>query len=119
MLKYILVILIVPSVALRSGGQTYDSHLGVKGGIAISNLTGNEGSEVNANYAKKQGTNFEVFIETKINKWLTFQSVGLELSSQGGKKDGFQAFSTGENFSQPFPPGQQPQYLYADINRER
>ncbi len=50
---------------------------------------------------------------------LTFQSAGLELSSQRAKKDGFQAFYSTDKYSRYFPSGQLPKYLFANINRER
>jgi hypothetical protein len=42
----------------------------------------------------------------------------LEFSSQGGKKGGFQAFTTPGEFAAVFPPGQVPPYLYANYNSE-
>ena len=42
----------------------------------------------------------------------------LEYSSQGGKKDGLQAFPTPMELGQMFPPGQVPTYLYANFKSE-
>lgn len=42
----------------------------------------------------------------------------LEYSSQGGKKNGFQAFATPAAYAAFFPPDQQPPYLYASYNSE-
>lgn len=42
----------------------------------------------------------------------------IEYSSQGGKKNGFQAMSVPANMLPLFPPGQAPLYLYADYKSE-
>ncbi len=55
--------------------QTFPSYVGVKGGISISKLKGTNVQQfpINSNYSNRQGTDFELFIETKISKILTFQ----------------------------------------------
>ena len=42
----------------------------------------------------------------------------LEYSSQGGKKDGLQAFPLSDQMAAYFPPGEAPAYLYANFNSE-
>lgn len=42
----------------------------------------------------------------------------VEYSSQGGKKDGMQAFTTPPEIAAMFPAGQAPQYLYANFKSE-
>lgn len=94
--------------------------LGLRGGISIPNLTGGGSSSenpLNTGYSSRFGPDFGVFGEFKFSKLFSVQPM-LEYSSQGGKKDGFQALATPAEFAQMFPPGQAPTYLYASYNSE-
>ncbi len=94
--------------------------LGVRGGISIPNLSGGGSSAqnpLNTGYSSRLGPDFGLFGEFKFSKLFSIQPM-LEYSSQGGKKDGFQALTTPAEFQQMFPPGQAPAYLYADYNSE-
>lgn len=99
-------------------GQRFPSHIGIKGGLNFSTLASNTSNPLTSNYANRTGPDFEIFIETKISKFLTFQSAGLEYSSQGAKKEGYQSFLTTEKYSQYFPSGQVPKHLFANFDKE-
>ncbi|HTD40868.1 MAG TPA: porin family protein [Mucilaginibacter sp.] len=94
--------------------------LGVRGGISIPNLSGGGSSAqnpLNTGYSSRLGPDFGLFGEFKFSKLFSIQPM-VEYSSQGGKKDGFQALTTPPEFAQMFPPGQAPTYLYATYNSE-
>jgi len=84
--------------------------IGVQGGISIPNLTaGSTGSTpLSTGYSSRFGPDFGINAEFKISSLFSIQPQ-LEYSSQGGKKDGFQAFPNTQ------PP---PTYLYATFNSE-
>jgi len=91
--------------------------LGIQGGISIPNLTsgGSGSTPLSTGYSSRSGPDFGVDAEFKISRLFSIQPQ-LEYSSQGGKKDGLQAFPTPAQVAQEFPPGQAPQYLYANYN---
>jgi len=91
--------------------------LGVKGGISIPNLTagGSTSTPLNTGYSSRFGPDLGVTAEFKMSALFSIQTE-LEYSSQGGKKDGLQAFTTPAQVAQEFPPGQAPEYLYANYN---
>jgi hypothetical protein len=95
------------------------NYLGIKAGVSIPNLSanGSQQNPVNTGYNSRLGPDFAVFFETAITKTFSFMP-SIEYSSQGGKKDGFQAFTTPDAYSALFPPGQVPPYLYANFNSE-
>lgn len=113
LLKQFLFFLILIIVHEKSFGQKLYSHIGMKGGLNFSNLSGSN------HYNKRSGADFKIFLETNISKTITFESIGLEFSSQGAKKNGFQAFTPTDKYVQYFPVGQLPKYLYADISKEK
>ena len=84
--------------------------LGIQGGISIPNLTaGSSGSTpLSTGYSSRLGPDFGINAELKVSGLFSIQPQ-LEYSSQGGKKDGFQALPN------PQPP---PTYLYATYNSE-
>jgi len=91
--------------------------LGIQGGISIPNLTsgGANATPLSKGYSSRFGPDFGLNAEFKISSLFAIQPQ-LEYSSQGGKKDGLQAFPTPAQVAQEFPPGQAPQYLYANYN---
>ena len=114
LLSQIFVLLISTAFA-----QDQKDYYGIKGGISIPNLTanGSEQNPINTGYSSRLGPDFAVFFEKGITKTFSFMP-SLEFSSQGGKKDGFQAFTTPDEFAVLFPPGGVPPYLYANYNSE-
>ena len=92
-----------------AGAQNFS--IGVRGGISIPNLSSGGSSEnpLNTGYSSRLGPDFGIFGEFKISNVFSFQPM-IEYSSQGGKKDGLQAF--------PNPQGMVPTYLYANFKSE-
>ncbi len=91
--------------------------LGIQGGISIPNLSsgGANATPLSTGYSSRSGPDFGINAEFKISGLFSIQPQ-LEYSSQGGKKDGLQAFPTPAQVAQEFPSGQAPQYLYANYN---
>jgi hypothetical protein len=92
--------------------------LGIKGGISIPNLSaGDDKTPLSTGYSSRSGLDAGVYAEFKFSKLFSLQPM-IEYSSQGGKKDGLQAFPTPSALSAMYPPGQSPQYLYANYKSE-
>ncbi|MDH7463082.1 porin family protein [Chitinophagaceae bacterium 26-R-25] len=102
---------------LNVKAQTID--IGAKGGISIPNLTagGSDQNPLNTGYSSRLGPDFAVFAEFHFSKLFSLQPQ-IEYSSQGGKKDGLQAFPVPAELQPMFPPGQVPPYLYANFKSE-
>lgn len=84
--------------------------IGLKGGISIPNLTagGSEQNPINSGYSSRLGPDFSIFYTAGVSKIFSLMTQ-LEYSSQGGKKDGYQAFPSGQS---------NPEFLYATFNSE-
>jgi Outer membrane protein beta-barrel domain len=93
--------------------------LGVRGGISIPNLSSGGSSEnpLNTGYSSRLGPDFGIFGELTISHGFSLQPM-IEYSSQGGKKDGLQAFPIPDAYAAYFPPGMAPTYLYANFKSE-
>jgi hypothetical protein len=93
--------------------------LGVRGGLSIPNLTAGSGNQnpLNTGYSSRLGPDAGVFAEFKFSDLFSLQPM-VEYSSQGGKKDGLQAFPTPSQVAAMYPPGAAPTYLYANYNSE-
>jgi hypothetical protein len=93
--------------------------LGIKGGISIPNLTAGSGNQnpLNTGYSSRLGPDAGLFAEFKFSDLFSLRPM-LEYSSQGGKKNGFQAFTTPDQLAAMYPPGQAPAYLYANYKSE-
>lgn len=93
--------------------------LGARSGISIPNLSasGSETNPLNQGYSSRIGPDAAIFGEYHFSSSFSLQAM-LEYSSQGGKKDGLQAFPTPPPLAGMFPPGEAPQYLYANFKSE-
>src|SRR5579864_1259179 len=93
--------------------------IGARGGISIPNLSasGSEQNPLNTGYSSRLGPEFGVFAEFKISDLFSIEPM-VEYSSQGGKKNGLQAFPLPSGLSSMFPPGEVPTYLYANFSSE-
>lgn len=100
-------------------GQSQTTALGFQGGISIPNLTssGSEQNPLNTGYGSRLGPEFSLFAEFKISDLFSVVPM-IQYSSQGGKKDGLQAFPFPPELTAIFPPGTAPSYLYANYNSE-
>lgn len=90
-------------------GQSFT--LGFRSGVSIPNLSasGSQTNPLNSGYSSRIGPDEAIFGEYHLSSSFSLQAT-LEYSSQGGKKDGMQAF--------PNPSGDTPPYLYANFKSE-
>ncbi len=93
--------------------------IGFRGGISIPNLSssGSDQNPLNTGYSSRLGPEFSVFAEFKISELFSVEPM-VEFSSQGGKKNGLQAFPIPDLLAAMFPQGTAPTYLYANFNSE-
>jgi hypothetical protein len=93
--------------------------IGFQGGVSIPNLTssGSNQNPLNTGYSSSLGPEFSLFAEFKISDLFSIEPL-VEYSSQGGKKNGLQAFPLPSGLSSMFPPGEVPTYLYANFSSE-
>lgn len=93
--------------------------IGVRGGISIPNLSagGSEQNPLNSGYSSRQGPDFGLFADFRISGLFSIEPM-LQYSSQGGKKDGFQALTTPPDLAAAFQAQNQPvpAYVYANYN---
>ncbi|HYM92794.1 MAG TPA: porin family protein [Chitinophagaceae bacterium] len=93
-----------------------ETQLGVKGGLAIPNLTTTTSNPLSNGWKSRLGPYFGAFVNFELSNRLSIQTE-LNYSAQGGKKNGVQAMP-GSNFTAFFSPNPAPQYLYATYNSE-
>jgi len=93
--------------------------IGIRGGISIPNLSsgGSQENPLNTGYSSRLGPDLGIFADIKISNVFSLRPM-VEYSSQGGEKDGLQAFPVPEMYAAYFPPGMVPAYLYADFKSE-
>src|SRR5690349_22439073 len=103
----------------KNMAQEQQNFAGIKGGIAIPNLTarGAGDNPLNTGYSSRLGPDVAIFWEKAMTSNFSILP-SIEYSSQGGKKKGFQPFPFPKEYSGFFPPGQVPTYLYADFKNE-
>lgn len=95
--------------------------IGIKGGISIPNLTAGNGSQnpLNTGYKSISGPDAAVFAEYEVSDLFSIVPQ-LEYSTQGGKKDGLQAFPIPTQASLYFKLQNKPvpSYLYGNFNNK-
>ncbi|MEX6686377.1 porin family protein [Danxiaibacter flavus] len=93
--------------------------LGVRGGISIPNLTTGTAykNPINTGYKSSTGPDAGIFAEFKLTDVFSIQPA-IAYSAQGGQKKGYQAFPVTPEWAAMFPPGQVPQYLYANFKSQ-
>jgi hypothetical protein len=120
MKKSILYLLVLGLLSYFSA-NAQDVAIGVRGGISIPNLTagGSAQNPLNTGYSSRQGPDAGIFAEFKFSDLFSLQPM-LEYSSQGGKKDGLQAFPTPSQAAEYYQAQNQtpPTYLYANYKSE-
>jgi len=118
MRKSILLLLSV-SLFVHMNVRAQQFALGLRGGLSIPNLSAGSGNRnpLNTGYASRLGPDAGLFAELSFSKLFSLEPM-LEYSSQGGKKNGLQAFTTPDALVAMYPPGQAPPYLYANYNSE-
>ncbi|MDP4291369.1 MAG: porin family protein [Bacteroidota bacterium] len=88
--------------------------VGIKGGFSIPDLSaGANQNPINSGYSSRFGPDFSVYGEYHVSKIFSF-SLGVEYSSQGGKKNKFQAYTTPSELASIVTTP----YLYADFKSE-
>ncbi len=99
--------------------QAQSYTLGLRGGISIPNLTaaGSKSNPLNEGYSSRKGPDAAIFGEYHVSPFFSIGAM-VEYSSQGGKKNGFQALTVPDEYIPGFPAGQVPPYLYADYKSE-
>ena len=121
MKKLLIVATIFIFHAATSNAQSPENYIGFKGGLSIPNLTagGSDKNPLNTGYSSRTGLDFAIFYETGFSDHFSLITQ-LEYSSQGGKKNGYQAFPLPAQYAAFFNQlGQSPPpYLYADYKSE-
>lgn len=88
--------------------------IGFKAGLSIPNLTsGSSSNPVSSGYGSRLDLDAAIHVEFPLCERFSIQPQ-LEYSSQGGQKNGTQAFTVPADMQALFPPEQIPAYLYAD-----
>ncbi|MBS1532255.1 MAG: hypothetical protein JSU01_18280, partial [Bacteroidetes bacterium] len=115
MKKIVYILLIFSFGCFKTYAQ--DVALGLRAGISIPNLTAGAGNQnpLNTGYSSRLGPEIAAFAEFKFSGLFSLEPM-IEYSSQGGKKNGLQAFTTPDEVKAMFPEGQAPTYLYANYN---
>jgi hypothetical protein len=98
-----------------------DVAIGIRGGISIPNLSagGSEQNPLNTGYSSRQGPDAGLYAEFKFSDLFSLQPM-VQYSSQGGKKDGLQAFPTPDQIKAEYQEEGQtaPTYLYANFKSD-
>ncbi len=96
--------LVTASILISFSAMSQKTAIGVRGGISIPNLTssGSDQNPLNTGYSSRLGPEFSIFAEFKISELFSIEPM-IEYSSQGGKKNGFQAFPLPDGLSSMFP----------------
>lgn len=100
---------------LSEYGSSQPLSLGMKAGISIPNLSSVNENPINSGYSSGLGPDFAIFGEYALSSLFSLE-LGLEYSYQGGKKNGKQALPVPSWLASQYPPGQAPDYLYANFN---
>ena len=95
--------------------------IGARGGISIPNLTagGSQNNPLNTGYSSRLGPDFSLSGEYHVNHRFSLEA-RLEYSSQGGKKNGYQALTTPAPIVQYYESqgATAPPILYADYKSQ-
>jgi hypothetical protein len=104
----------VISLFATSNGISQNIQLGIKGGLSFPNLASSGGSDVSKGYKTISGPDVGLVVEYRMAKNLFLES-GLEFSTQGGQKSGFQTIPASPELTRYFPSGSNVQFLYANF----
>lgn len=104
-------------VGLNTTYAQLKPEIGVKAGLSIPNLSSGSSTPISSGYSSRFDADAAIHMQFHISNGFYIQPQ-LEYSSQGGKKNGTQAFTPPDEISQQFPPGQAPLYVYADYKSE-
>lgn len=115
-------LLVATSLALlllagRRGIAQGRFNFGVKSGISLPNLTSGSSTPISSGYGSRLDADAAFQAGLNLTKRFSVEAQ-LEYSSQGGKKNGTQAFVVPGEMAQLFPQGHAPDYLYATYKSE-
>jgi hypothetical protein len=111
---FVLICFMAGSFAQSSrSADTKGLSIGLFGGLNIPRLSGGNGNELSRDYSSRSGGAFGLTSSLGLNSHFSLR-VDIMYSSEGGKRDGIQAFDA-SSFSPLLPPGT---YLYASYNNE-
>lgn len=101
---------------LASAGEAgaEEVRLGLKGGLAIPNISGGNDNAFSAGYGSRLAANFGVLAEFGLTNLFSVQGE-LNFAGQGGKRDGLQAITVPTELQSQVPPGTT---LYANYESE-
>ena len=107
--------LLLQSMSVKSQNFAF----GVKGGLNAAFLSAGDRSRnpLVVAYDQRVAPGAAVFVEFKFSDRFSLQPM-IEYSSQGGEKEGLRPFATPDQIAQTYPPGQAPQYVYANFESE-
>lgn len=113
--SFLLLVSII-TFATITDAQTFT--LGARTGLSIPNLSagGSQSNPLNTGYKSRLGPDEALFGEYHFSSLFSLSAM-LEYSSQGGKKNGMQAFPTPPEMAPLFPNGA-PTYLYGNYKSE-
>lgn len=111
----LIIMLFLAFVTVTSFAQTTSGKftLGVFGGLNIPRLSGGGNNEMSAGYSSRSGVAFGFTSNLDLGSNFSLR-MDLLYSSEGGKRDGFQAID-GQSFNPQVPAGT---YFYANFNNE-
>lgn len=112
-------LLLICMISFSKSSNAQNFTLGLKAGISIPNLTagGAEKNPLNTGYKSRLGPDFALSGEYHLSPLFSIEPM-IEYSSQGGKKNGYQAMPVPAAYVPVFPAGQVPPYLYANFKSE-
>ncbi len=119
MKKLFLILFVSVCLSALSFGQQSELNdgskftLGIHGGLNLPRLSGGNGNELSRDYTSREGIAFGLTSSLSLNSRFSLQ-VDLMYSSEGGKRNGVQAFDA-SSFNPLVPAGT---YFYADYNNE-
>ncbi len=115
--NYLLAVLACLGLYLPALGQGFS--IGIRGGISVPDLGAPASAQnpLNSGYKSRLGPDFGALVGYQVSKLFSLEGL-VEYSSQGGKKDGMQAFPTPAQIAQQYPEGTAPKYVYANYNSE-
>ncbi len=120
MKKALLLVATSLALLLLPGGRGFAQgrfNFGVKAGISLPNLTSGSSAPISSGYGSRLDADAAFQAGLNLTKRFSVEAQ-LEYSSQGGKKNGTQAFVVPREMAQLFPQGHAPDYLYATYKSE-
>lgn len=118
MKKILSFLFLMSAILLAEIAEAQNFTLGARTGLSIPNLSagGSQNNPLNTGYKSRLGLDEAIFGEYHFSSLFSLEAM-LQYSSQGGKKNGMQAFPTPAEMAPYFPNGA-PLYVYGDFKSE-